>query len=115
MLGRGCSASSKRRWRRRHVCRHLSVYRLFLALLVALSAPGGAWAQGSGGEAPRRIALLAEVTGVIGPAAAHYVQSAVDEARERQAEVLILRLDTPGGLLSSTREIVNPFWHPLSP
>ena len=87
------------------MCRHLSVHRLLLALLIALSALGGAWAQESGNE--HRTALLAEITGVIGPATAHYVQNAVDEAHSRQAEVLILRLDTPGGLLTSTREIVE--------
>ncbi len=89
------------------MCRHLSVHRLFLALLIALPALAGAIAQQSGSEAPQRLAVLAEITGVIGPAAARYVQDAVDEARGRQAEVLILRLDTPGGLLSSTREIVQ--------
>ena len=87
------------------MCRHLSVHRLLLALLIALSALGGARAQESGSE--HRTALLAEITGVIGPATAHYVQNAVDEAHSRQAEVLILRLDTPGGLLTSTREIVE--------
>ncbi len=61
----------------------------------------------SAGEFPQRAAVLAEITGVIGPATAMYVQNAVDEARARRAEVLILTLDTPGGLLSSTREIVK--------
>ncbi len=89
------------------MCRHLSVHRLLLALLLALSTLSGARAQESGSEAPHRIAVLAEITGVIGPATAHYVQNAVDEARTRRAEVLILRLDTPGGLLTSTREIVE--------
>ncbi len=89
------------------MCRCFSVNRLLLALLVMLSALPGALGQESGKEGPRRAAFLAEVTGVIGPATAHYVQTAVDEARSRSAEVLILRLDTPGGLLTSTREIVE--------
>ena len=89
------------------MCRYLSVHRLFLALPIALAALAGAMAQQGGGDAPQRPAVLAEITGVIGPAAARYVQDSVDEARARQAEVLILRLDTPGGLLSSTREIVQ--------
>jgi membrane-bound serine protease (ClpP class) len=89
------------------VCRHLSVRRLFFALLIALPALAGAIAQQRGGEAPQHPAVLAGITGAIGPAAAHYVQNVVDEARGRQAEVLILQLDTPGGLLSSTREIVQ--------
>lgn len=89
------------------MCGFASVHRLLLALLIALTATAGAWAQQNSGEAPQRIALIADITGVIGPATAHFVQNAVDEARTRQAEVLILRLDTPGGLLTSTREIIE--------
>ncbi len=88
------------------MCRY-SVHRLLLALLITLSGLPGAFGQEGGSETPRRAALLAEITGVIGPATAHHVQTAIDEARARQAEVLILRLDTPGGLLSSTREIIE--------
>ncbi len=89
------------------MCGHLSVRRVFLALLFVLAALAGAMAQRSGRGAPLHPAVLAEATGVIGPASALYIQDAVDEARKRQAEVLILRLDTPGGLLTSTREIVQ--------
>jgi membrane-bound serine protease (ClpP class) len=89
------------------VCRHLSVHRLLLALLAALFVLPAAQAGERAGDAPQRAAVLAEITGVIGPATALFVQNAVDEAHERRAEVLILTLDTPGGLLSSTREIVK--------
>jgi membrane-bound serine protease (ClpP class) len=80
---------------------------MLLALLIALSVLPGARAQQVAGEAPHRTALLVEITGVIGPATAHFVRSAVDEAQASKAEVLILRLDTPGGLLTSTREIIE--------
>ena len=89
------------------MCGHLSLRRLLLTLLALLCVLPSARAGESAGEAPRRAAVLAGITGVIGPATAMYVQNAVDEARERRAEVLILTLDTPGGLLSSTREIVK--------
>ncbi len=89
------------------MCRYLSVHRLLAALVLALSLPPGALGQETGSQGARRVALLAEITGVIGPATALFVQNAVDEARSRSAEVLILRLDTPGGLLTSTREIIE--------
>jgi membrane-bound serine protease (ClpP class) len=85
------------------------VHRILLALLIALAALPAAWAQQEGASTPppRRIAILADITGVIGPATALFVRNAVDQARERHAEVLILRLDTPGGLLTSTRQIIQ--------
>jgi membrane-bound serine protease (ClpP class) len=81
--------------------------RLLLTLLAVLCVLPAALAGENAGESPQRAAVLAGINGVIGPATAMYVQNAVAEARERRAEVLILTLDTPGGLLSSTREIVK--------
>src|SRR5437016_3654983 len=53
-----------------------------------------------------RPALMIEIDGAIGPATARYVKDALAVARQRQAEVVILRLDTPGGLVTSMREII---------
>lgn len=47
------------------------------------------------------------ITGAIGPATAHFITRAVDEAHDRKAECLIIQLDTPGGLLDSTKVIVQ--------
>jgi membrane-bound serine protease (ClpP class) len=80
------------------------IRRLLIALLVILSAPQAV--RGLSQE-PRPRALIADITGVIGPATAHYVRTTIDKAREERAEVLILRLDTPGGLYTSTREIIE--------
>ncbi|UCD58670.1 MAG: nodulation protein NfeD [Candidatus Hydrogenedentota bacterium] len=44
---------------------------------------------------------------IINPVAAEYISQAVAEAEEDGAECLIIRLDTPGGLLASTRIIVK--------
>jgi membrane-bound serine protease (ClpP class) len=49
------------------------------------------------------------VNGVIGPATASYISRAVDEAALRGAQCLIIQLDTPGGLLDPTKEIVQKF------
>jgi membrane-bound serine protease (ClpP class) len=84
-----------------------SVRRLLVALLLTLSLPYGAFGQEDRSLKSKPAALLADITGVVGPATAHYVQKTIDKAREEKAELLILRLDTPGGLLTSTREIIE--------
>lgn len=58
-------------------------------------------------QSPRQQAIVADLEGAIGPAAARHVADAVDLARARSAEVLILRIDTPGGLATSMRDIVT--------
>jgi membrane-bound serine protease (ClpP class) len=52
------------------------------------------------------IGLLIEVDGAIGPATARQVKEGLATADERHAEVVILRLNTPGGLATSMREII---------
>jgi membrane-bound serine protease (ClpP class) len=41
--------------------------------------------------------------------AAEFLLEAIEEAKERRAQALIIQMDTPGGLLSATREIVAAF------
>jgi membrane-bound serine protease (ClpP class) len=53
-----------------------------------------------------RSALMIEIDGAIGPATARYVKDALTTAGERRAHVVILRLNTPGGLATSMREII---------
>ena len=52
-------------------------------------------------------ALLVDIKGPIGPAVDGFVERAFEEARLRQASMIILRIDTPGGLDSSTRDIIK--------
>ena len=51
-----------------------------------------------------------QVKGPIGPATASYIARAIDVAANEQAVCLVLQLDTPGGLLDSTKEIVDTFY-----
>ncbi|MGY3035604.1 membrane-bound serine protease (ClpP class) [Bradyrhizobium sp. USDA 4354] len=60
----------------------------------------------SSAEESRRLALIVSIDGAIGPASASYVREALAEAGERRAEVVLLRMNTPGGLNSSMREII---------
>jgi membrane-bound serine protease (ClpP class) len=60
----------------------------------------------SAGEANSKLALTVSVDGAIGPATARYVKDALTKASERRAEVVVLRMNTPGGLSTSMREII---------
>ena len=46
------------------------------------------------------------IDGPIGPATARHVKEGLSAAGERHAEIAILRLNTPGGLVTSMREII---------
>ena len=47
------------------------------------------------------------VNGVIDPVVKNYVLDGLEQARELSAQAVLIRLDTPGGLLDATRDIVQ--------
>ena len=52
-------------------------------------------------------AVVISVDASINPATSEYISSGIELAREKNAECLIIKLNTPGGLLKSTRVIVS--------
>ncbi|HUU44930.1 MAG TPA: nodulation protein NfeD [Acidobacteriota bacterium] len=52
-------------------------------------------------------AAVLTIDGPIGPVTAMMVDNAIEQAEESGAEVLIIELDTPGGLVSTTKEITQ--------
>ena len=51
--------------------------------------------------------LVLNVDGIINSVKVRFISRAIDRAEEDGATLIIIKLDTPGGLLSSTREIVQ--------
>ncbi|MCH8172993.1 MAG: ATP-dependent Clp protease proteolytic subunit [Proteobacteria bacterium] len=69
-------------------------------LVLGLAGPHLAQAQ-----APH--ALVLDVNGIINPVKHRFIARAIEQAQLDQATVVVIQLDTPGGLLSSTRKIVE--------
>ncbi|MBZ9868435.1 nodulation protein NfeD [Mesorhizobium sp. CA15] len=74
---------------------------LFAVALLAAAAVSSFSSTGSG-----KVALSVAIDGAIGPASTRQLEEALDTAAQRNAEVLILQLDTPGGLVTSMREMI---------
>lgn len=78
---------------------------MLLVLLLALAGPG--WAAPAIGPSSPRVVVLLEVRGPIGPASRDFIQHGLEQARTRNAAAVILKLDTPGGLDGSMRDIIQ--------
>ncbi len=51
--------------------------------------------------------VLLELEGALGVATAEYIIGGIDQANERNADLVIIRMDTPGGLVEPMRDIVQ--------
>ncbi len=79
-----------------------------LAVFAALALAGVAGvATASSEPGNTRLAYSFELSGEISPATASWVGHALEQAADERAAVAIIRLDTPGGLVDSLREIVS--------
>lgn len=51
--------------------------------------------------------LVVNIDGIIDPVTASYLARSIEEAVQDQAELLTIILDTPGGFLDATRDMVE--------
>ena len=78
----------------------MTVQSIRIALITLLLFPSALFAQK---------VLVAQLDGTINPAAADFLRRSIAKAREDGAECIVITLNTPGGLLKSTRVIVSDF------
>lgn len=78
--------------------------RLAAATLVFCLAP---WARGAPAGEPRPLVVVGRIETPIHPAAANYLNKLVRGAENDHAAAVVLSISTPGGLLTSTREMAS--------
>lgn len=78
---------------------------LLFAAMVACALAG--LAAPASPQSASRSAVVLEIDGAIGPASASYVTDGLRAARDAGASLVILKMDTPGGLDVSMRQIIR--------
>lgn len=65
------------------------------------------WAVSALAQAPAPHVIAVSIDGEISPITVEIVGNAIDQAQKENAAMLLVRINTPGGLLDATREIIQ--------
>jgi membrane-bound serine protease (ClpP class) len=80
---------------------------VLLATLALRAAPAVAAAAPPAADSGAGTAAVLEINGPIGPATSRYVVHGIKSAHENGSRLVVLELDTPGGLDSAMRDIIR--------
>lgn len=92
------------RFRRSDAFRKLRIWGFVLIWLCGLILTGAGQVLA---QAPSGGILLVEIEGVINPVTANYLERVLAQAATQEAQLVVLTMDTPGGLETSMREMTQ--------
>jgi membrane-bound serine protease (ClpP class) len=83
---------------------------VFVALIVAgiwwlANGPSGVIHADEGKSRP--LAYIVDIDGTVNPALGDHILKSIEEAENHNADVVVIRVDTPGGLVTSTKTIIK--------
>lgn len=84
----------------------LSIMKALMPLLMLLVAMGVFGVQGVAADTDRYVMQL-RIEDAIGPATSDYIERALDAASKGDVELVVILMDTPGGLDTSMRAIIK--------
>ncbi|MGE0269306.1 MAG: nodulation protein NfeD [Candidatus Omnitrophota bacterium] len=82
-------------------------WRIFLYTLICTVSFGLLNFSTAGSNPSNKVYVISLEDDTVNPVTAEYISKAIDRAERDRARMLVIELDTPGGLLSSTRTIVK--------
>ncbi|HEY0766523.1 MAG TPA: nodulation protein NfeD, partial [Steroidobacteraceae bacterium] len=80
---------------------------VLLVTVAARAAPDVAAAAPPAADSSAGTVAVLEINGPIGPATSHYVVHGLESAHQNGSRLVVLELDTPGGLDSAMRDIIR--------
>jgi membrane-bound serine protease (ClpP class) len=76
-------------------------------LMGAVAGPHVTSAQAQGAPTSERAVSVVRARGIVNPTLAHFLIRSIDQAEQDDVQAVVIEMDTPGGLDSSMRQIIQ--------
>ncbi len=87
--------------------KRLAVFSFMFVCGLLLLSYGSPTLFGAEKDGARPVVYLLDVDGTINPALADYIMKGIEKAKENNATCVIIRMDTPGGVVTTTKTIIK--------